>query len=276
MSAGGRLHDSPARPMELEEKRGNGLEMNILALQFSYEQILPLVLALLLIFIIPMLMRRYGLTGEDLMRMIMTRFRKQDYAAESGKLRSQDKKTKREPYQSNGRSGDLKSLVSTLLIFARRSKLGLVYPGTVQKGNKTAGLLALVVTKSEVIGLNCFGYGGTISEEKGTGAWNQHMNGKDLSFESPLKVNAAQYELVRSVMDSDGMKNIPFKVLAVFTSRDAVLITRHPEEVMTSDDLIAYLKQKAASEDACFDPEEISRKLNSHVVRISSKKSGRS
>ena len=242
--------------------------MNLLALNFTYEQILPLILALLLIFILPMIMRRYGLTAEDLTRMILTRFGKQDYGTEAQKLREQ-KTDRREPYASNGRSGDLKSLVSTLLLFVRRHQLGLVYPGTVTdaQGN-TAGLLALLVTRSEVIGFNCFGYGGTITEGKNGGDWNQHMNGGDQPFASPLKGNAQQREILRRVMDADGMQTIPVRVVAVFTSRTLTLETKHPREVFSVDGLIQYLKEQTAQEEDRIDPSAIARQLNGHVTRI--------
>ena len=44
----------------------------------TFQNILPLILALLLIFIVPMLMRRYGLDPGDLYRMILTRVKKTD------------------------------------------------------------------------------------------------------------------------------------------------------------------------------------------------------
>ena len=234
---------------------------------FTFDKILPLILALLLIFIIPMIMRRYGLEPEDIIRRLFGRLGKQDCAsAASGKPGPK----KREPWQSNSRSQDLKSLISTLLIFVRRNHLGLVYPGTVVWKGKTAGLLAIVVMKSEVVGLNCFGYGGTITQtDKG---WKQHMNGADLEIPDPISGNRKQYELVRAMMDDNGMKEIPLRVLAVFTSRTLTLKTRHPREVMDTEQLIRHLKESAASQEDTLDPDETARKINAHVERIAGKK----
>ena len=232
----------------------------------TFDKILPLILALLLIFILPMIMRRYGLEPEDLIRRLFGGLGKQDYAAAA---RENPSKRKREPWQSNGRSQDLKGLVSTLLIFVRRNHLGLVYPGTVVWKGKTAGLLALVVMKSEVVGLNCFGFGGTITQtDKG---WNQHMNGADLQIPDPVEGSREQYQLVRAMMDENGMKEIPLRVLAVFTSRTVTLKTKHPREIMDTEQLITHLKERAAGEEDILDPEETARKLNAHVVRISKK-----
>ena len=150
----------------------------------TYSNLLPFILAVLLIFLIPMLMRRYGLEWSDITRFLFSRPGKRDYAEAA-----QGKK-KREPWQTNGRSQDLSGLVSTLMIFARRTKAGLVYPGTVQHGGRMANLVAFVVTKKEVIGINCFGFGGTITEQEGK--WNQHMNGEDREIPDPVAGNASR------------------------------------------------------------------------------------
>ena len=233
----------------------------------AYSRILPFILALLLIFIIPMLLRKYGMDWNDLIRILMTKFGKQDYEQAGRTSRA---KSGREPYQSNGRSSDLKSLVSTLLIFTRRNKLGLVYPGTVVYNGKTAGLLALLVTRERVYGFNCFGYGGTIRKE--AGGWVQHMNGQDKSIPDPLAGNRAQYQIVRAMMDANDMKEIPLQVLAVFTARSAVLAVGQRNDLFDTEGLLAYLREQTAAEGNVIDPEEISRKLNEHVQVIRPKK----
>lgn len=237
---------------------------NLMTSDTTFSRILPLILALLLIFIIPMIMRRYGLEAEDLIRLLTGSLRKKDHSS----LRPDtEKKKRREPYLSNSRSGDLKSLVSTLLIFARRNKLGLVYPGTVARGTKTANLLALLVTGSEVIGIDCFGYGGIVSEKK-NGSWNQHMNGNDQTIPNPLTACREQYTLVRALMDENGMREIPLRIVAVFTARNVEVVTSHPGEVFNTTGLIEHLRESVNAEDRNIDPDEISRKLNEHVIRI--------
>ena len=244
-------------------------EMNIKMAGFTYAQILPLILAILLIFILPMLMRRYGLEADDLVRILFSGIRKKDYS----KVTPENKKKKREPYQTNGRSSDLKSLVSTLLIFTRRNQLGLVYPGTVRAGQETAGLLALLVTKEQVIGFNCFGYGGTITEGKAGGPWNQHMNGADIKIPDALAASRQQHRIVRKVMDENGMADIPLKVVSVFTSHTVTLATKHPNDVFSTESLLVYLKETVAQENEKIDPADISRRLNNFVIRMKPSKS---
>ena len=233
----------------------------------SFQNILPFLLAILLIFLIPMLMRRYGFTWGDVTRMLFSRPGKRDYAEEMKKKGA--RKDGREPWQSNGRSQDIRTLVSTLLILARRNKLGLVYPGTIGHGGKMANLVALVVTKREAIGINCFGFGGTITEGRGKakGQWNQHMNGADRDIPDPVAGNRAQLAIVRAAMDENGMKEIPLRVAAVFTSRTVTLETKHENEVFDTNGLIAHLRECAA-EPGDLDPAAVSRQLNALVTRL--------
>ena len=230
----------------------------------TFQNILPLILAILLIFLIPMLMRRYGLEWEDLIRLLFSRPGRRDYAEAAKKGGG-----RREPWQSNGRSQDIQALVSTLLILARRNKLGLVYPATIEHGGRLANLVALVVTREEVVGINCFGFGGTITESDGR--WNQHMNGADQAIPDPVAGNAAQAEIVRAAMDANGMEGLPLRVAAVFTSRTVSISTSHTGEVFDTRGLIGHLKGCAARGGA-LDPEDVSRKLSALVTRMKPKK----
>ena len=240
-----------------------------LSAQSDYAKILPFILAILLIFIIPMMMRRYGLDAEDLLGIFTRGLKKKDYDAAAAKK----EKKKREPYRSNSRSGDLRNLVSTLLIFARSNKVGLVYPGTVVRNGETATLLALVVTREEVVGINCFGYGGVISRDD-SGKWNQHMNGYDQEIMDPVKACETQRKLLRAVMDENGMRGIPMRVVAVFTARGVEFKIPGREGIFDTEGLIADLRERAARGADRIDPDEIAVKLNEHVVRIN-KQSGK-
>ena len=231
----------------------------------TFQNILPLILALLLIFLIPMLMRRYGLDWEDIQRLLFSRVKKRDYA-ELGKAG----RTKREPWQTNGRSQDIQALVSTLLIFVRRNKLGLVYPGTVEHRGSMANLVALLVTREEVVGINCFGFGGTITE--GEQRWNQHMNGADQEIPDPVAGNRRQAQIVRASMDAHGMKDVPLRVVAVFTSRTVTLQTAHGDEVFDTRGLLEHLRQRVARGAGSLDPEAVSRQLNVCVTRLKGKR----
>ncbi|MCR4707825.1 MAG: hypothetical protein K5746_07750 [Clostridiales bacterium] len=243
------------------------MESETISRGFTFQNILPFLLAILLIFLLPMLMRRYGFTWGDITRLLFSRLGKKDYAEEMKKKGGQ--KDRREPWQSNGRSQDIQTLVSTLLILARRQKLGLVYPGTISHGGKMANLVALLVTKREVIGVNCFGFGGTITEGKGKtkGKWNQHMNGQDADIPDPVLGNQNQFTIVRAAMDAAGMQEIPLRVLACFTSRTVTLESQHENEVFDTNGFIAHLRECAA-DPGSLEPEAVSKQLNTLVTRI--------
>ena len=227
----------------------------------TFQNILPLILAILLIFLIPMLMRRYGLEWEDITRLLFSRLGRKDYAQIANEGRK-----KREPWQTNGRSQDIQSLVSTLLIFVRRNKLGLVYPGTVEHRGEMANLVALLVTGEEVIGINCFGFGGTITEQ--AGKWNQHMNGADKPIPDPIEGNARQAKILRAVMDENGMAKIPMRIVAVFTSRTVRVQTQRQDEVFDVRSLVEHLRARIARQNRSLDPGTVSRQLNACVKRL--------
>ena len=147
-------------------------------MHITFQTILPFILAILLIFIIPMLAARNGMSYGQFVKSIFTGFTKKEYGPG-------DRKTQlREPVLSNGRKNELTQLVSTLLIFVRRNKISMVYPGTVVKGQEQSTILCFVVTGACVYGINCFGYSGSIREVSGK-FWKQHMNGQDLQIENP-------------------------------------------------------------------------------------------
>ncbi len=234
---------------------------------FTMQQVLPLILAILLIFIIPMAMRRNGWDFDDLMRTMLGGFWKR--GKYDPKAEAQGKPKKREPHLSNGGKGDMMELLSTLITFARRNKLGIVYPGTVEHGNEVATLLALLVTKSEVIGVNCFGYGGTITAGKGDADWKQHMNEQDIMIKSPTVMNRKQQRICRQAMDAAGMKNISFRVAGVFTNHHVTLAIGNGYGLWTTESFIEEMKvQIAAEEERIPDPQKVAEQLVGITKRI--------
>lgn len=238
-------------------------------MHFTYEQILPFILAILLIWIIPMMMSRFGITANDLARMLFSGFRKKDYDETALSLREQGT-FKREPHLKNSGTAEIMELVSAMLTFVRRHHLMLIYPGTVRFGGKTGNLVAIVVTKREIIGLNCFGYSGTVTKEDGT--WYQRMNGVKSQIPDPLALNREQAGIVQAALKDGGLSSIPFRVLAVFTSRAVTLQDIPSEQVFTTKSLLAYIKERVSQESEWILPEETAKKLNAYVVRLKPEK----
>lgn len=238
-------------------------------MSFTYEQLLPFILALLLIWIIPMMLSRFGLTASDLMRMLFSSFRKQDYDESALRLRSRTL-TQRTPHLKNSGTAELMELISQLVTFANRNHVMLVYPGTVRFGSKTANLVAFVVTRAEIIGLNCFGYSGKVGMEDKT--WYQDMNGVRTKLNDPLALSRTQAEIVRPALKDAGLDKIPFRVVSVFTSRSVTLENAPIGYVFTAKGLITYLKERVAAEPERIDPQDTAKKLNTYVVRMKPEK----
>ena len=236
--------------------------MNAVADQ-GFERILPFLLAVLLIFILPMALSRYGLSMSEALKLFFFRFgcKKND----ADVLRGAARDRARTPHLKNGGANELTELLSLLLAFVRRQKLMLVYPGTVSHEGKLSTLLAFVVTRAEVVGINCFGYSGTVREKDG--AWTQELNGALKEIESPSALSAAQKKLVSSAMKKNGLNGIPFRVVSVFTNRNVTLLTRESDGAYTTEGILAELKELAQTETPQFSPEDVAKKLNALVVR---------
>ena len=160
-------------------------------------------------------------------------------------------------------------LLSALITFSRRNKIGIVFPGTVEYGNEVATLLALLVTKSEVIGVNSFGYGGTITEGKGDGDWKQRMNGQDIRIKSPTVMNRQQQAICRQAMDAAGMKDISFRVAGVFSNRHVTLDIGKGCGLWTKESFFEELKtQLAVEEERISDPQKVVDQLVAITKKI--------
>lgn len=230
--------------------------------------LMPFILAIILIFIIPMLMSRYGVSMEDIIRKIFgSGIGKKGYSALEEEKKSRDKANRKEPHLNNSSHNDLIQMVSDLILFSRKNNTGLVYPATIVHNGKTGNLVAFVVTKSRVIGMNCFGFGGTIARDGTTGEWTQHINGVTQSIPDPEALNKEQYELARAAMDANGMKDLPLDVMAVFTNKHVTLTTSRVN-VYNTHDMIQRLAQIIADEKAEFDPNETAKRVNAIVSRI--------
>lgn len=221
--------------------------MQILYAGFTGQQALPLILLVLLIIAVPVILRRRRGTEEE---------------RRGPKKRELFRPQKQEPRVSNATKADMMELLSALITFSRRNKIGIVFPGTVEYGNEVATLLALLVTKSEVIGVNSFGYGGTITKGNGDGDWVQHMNGQDIRIKSPVVMNRHQHRICRQAMDAAGMQDISFRVAGVFSNRHVTLADGNGNGFWTRESFFEELKtQLTAEEERIPDPQKVVEQL---------------
>ena len=223
---------------------------------FTAQQALPLILVVLLIIAVPVILRRRRKNGPKEERS-------------GSQKRELFRLQKLEPRVSHATRADMMELLSALITFSRRNKIGIVFPGTVEYGNEVATLLALLVTKSEVIGVNSFGYGGTITKGNGDGDWVQHMNGQDIRIKSPTVMNRQQQWICRQAMDAAGMKEISFRVAGVFSNRHVTLDTGKDCGLWTKDSFFEELKtQLAVEEERISDPQKVVDQLVAITKKI--------
>lgn len=227
----------------------------------NFDAIFPLILAILLIFVFPVLLRRRGMDYGDLAKLLFRQGLKRDPDAASSYA------TSKAMIRKSSGSHALTEFAGELLAFSRRHKTGLVYPGTVSWKGETATLLAIVVTKSRAIGVNCFGFSGVIRDKGSRDKWLQTVNGQASQIPNPLSANAAQDQLLRQAFNENGLSGVPCRTIAVFTSPQATLLTSHPDDVMIKKDFIRFLKELAAEESPQIDADETARKIFALVER---------
>lgn len=223
-------------------------------------------LALILAIILPMLLSRTGLNSSDLTRLLFGNLRKKD---SNSLINSDTKNVKKEPHLSNGTKGELMEFLAVLLKYVKKNKISLVYPGTLEHNKNTANLLAIIITKSKIIGVNCFGFGGIVAKKTNEkySDWYQHINGQDNKIPDPIKLGQKQYDIIRSYMDDNNMKEIPLVLASVFTNRHVNMVDYSSIGVYTQKSFISYL-DSFIMEDRGIDTDSVARRINENIIRI--------
>lgn len=186
------------------------------------------------------------------------------------KKESQDSKPQTRK-QANSNRNDFMDLISRLATYTRRNHYRLIIPGTLSCGAATAVLTALIITRSKVIGINCFGFGGRVIAAKEEKDWTQVMNGVETSFPSPLKKNRNQEKIVRQVLDEVGFPDTDVEIIGVFTSPSVWLSNLSGTNCYSKDDAMKYLKSDRFLNDSGLDPKAIEEALQPRIVRAKEK-----
>ena len=109
--------------------------------------------------------------------------------------------------------GIIMVLISRLLTYARRNRFYTIVPGTLTIGEQTASLAAVVVTRGCVLGVNCYGFGGSIEGKSGSADWVQTLNGERKSFPSPTVKNEEQRKILADVLVDAGYPEVDAQVV---------------------------------------------------------------
>ena len=161
-------------------------------------------------------------------------------------------------------------LISRLLTYARRNRFYTIVPGTLTIGEQTASLAAVVVTRGCVLGVNCYGFGGSIEGKSGSADWVQTLNGERKSFPSPTVKNEEQRKILADVLVDAGYPEVDAQVVGVFTEPKVRFTKVAGKGCYTMDMFRDFLASDMCMRSKDLDPSEIGKKLEAYVKRAKS------
>ena len=214
--------------------------------------------------VIPIIFAR--LSGRDPMEVFFgSRVKGSAFAAkdkEEVKKESETKNTER-----NSDRNDLLVTLSDLISYTRRNRFYVIMPGTLQYQDKMANLGAIIITRGAVIGVNCFGYGGTVTAGSGKDDWSQRINGEKKRFESPVVKNGEQEQILKDVLAAEGLQDVESRVIGVFTSPSVQLTGAGGTGCYTRNTLKKYLASDECMVSRNITPKEVGKKLEPYIKR---------
>ena len=225
--------------------------------------ILAGILGLVFIALPVFLGKKSGVSPMELLfgsRINNTPFRK-DAGEDTAENEEKKRETKGKRIQTNGSKQDLLQLISSLVSFGRKNHFYTIAPGTVQWEGQTASLAVIFITRSAVIGINCFGYGGVIDCERGDMDWTQSINGEKRKLESPVKKNENQKAILKGALTECGYGGLPVYVYGVFTTKDVRLKGRSGDGFYTRDELLQALSATKLLRDDGVDMQKVGSAL---------------
>lgn len=169
--------------------------------------------------------------------------------------------------EKNSNKNDLLNTLSSLANYTRRNRFYLIVPGTLEYGGKMANLAAIIITRRGVIGVNCFGYGGKIVAGSGKDDWTQTLNGEKTKFGSPVAKNEEQAKILKSVLDAEGLGDIEYRVIGVFTAPNVQLSGARSSHCYNRDSLREFLASDACMVSHDITPKEVGDKLGPYIKR---------
>ena len=169
--------------------------------------------------------------------------------------------------KGNGSRNDLMRMISRLLNYARKHRFQILIPGTVEVDGERASLTVILVTRSRIIGVNCYGFGGTLQIAAGENDWVQKLNGQKQTIESPIRKNQQKYSVLKKVQAAAGLEDIPSEVIGIFTTPGVELKGGTGSRCYTREAAMDYLESPHITADGGVKPKEAAKKLEPFMVR---------
>ena len=189
-----------------------------------------------------------------------------DPAKEERKKKSLEvKREYQEKTQEKHRAGNVKNdylqTASRLLTFGRKKKLFTVFPGNLSHEGKTADLMAILVTRARVIGINAYGFDQTVLCRNDNGVWQQ-VSGSTKKLIGNLNAeNAQQDRIVREALRAGGLGSLPYETVMVFTSSNVILSGEKPENVFTQEEFFQAIDTDRDVKEGPLDPRDTGRRI---------------
>lgn len=209
-------------------------------------QTITFFIVLVLVFVIlPAVLKK--LTGRDFTELLVGRRlsgqrsnRKEDGG--TGGENTGEKSAEREgKKEKNSTKADILRTLSDIAAFARRNQYYAIIPGILRKGELETKLPAILVMRSGVVGINLFGYGGSVSAKKDDPEWTQTINGESRQIPSPIQASEAAKQALGRILAQIGYGEVEVNVISAFTQKDVRITGPMASEVIRSGALTGEL-----------------------------------
>ena len=144
----------------------------------------------------------------------------------------------------NGSQKDILQFVSSLMKLVRKNHWYIVMPGQLSDGKTKTNLSLVLITQHRVIGLKCYGYGGSLTNNGKAADWTQKLDKTTKAIHSPLPDQTAQQAALASLLPQLSASQV--EVFSVFTTPGVQLINCSGLNCFTSVSLLEKLQSSSA------------------------------
>ena len=155
----------------------------------------------------------------------------------------------------NGSQKDILQFVSSLMKLVRKNHWYIVMPGQLSDGKPKTNLSLVLITQHRVIGLKCYGYGGSLTNNGKAADWTQKLDKTTKAIHSPLPDQTAQQAALASLLPQLNASQV--EVFSVFTTPGVQLISCSGLNCFTSVSLLEKLQSSSADCTGPLQPREL-------------------
>ncbi len=153
--------------------------------------------------------------------------------------------------------------------YARLNSYQVVAPARWAREGKLAEFDCVLVGYFGVLGVRCMGYSGRVFGGEKEKTWVQTKGEKRYEFENPLDRNARDARILREVLISAGLRNIPVETVLVCTGgQKQELALPRSTPLYTPKTLSRYLNTSHFDQDKKVDVEKTAELLRQAVTQV--------